>query len=122
MGSFSEIVKYFSACYRPVTDLCRSGSVAPVDTAARAGLADFDLAGELERVVAVFERFMPWYRKQYATRECSIPKAVALNLKWNNTCSTRHPREALYDAIVDLLRDRASLSHERFYELQRRFA
>ena len=85
-------------------------------------LESFDVPAEFERVVSVYEKFLPWYRNQYTARECSIPKALALNLKWSQRLSTRHPRVMLYDAIIDLLRDRSAMSHERFYELQRRFA
>lgn len=85
-------------------------------------LIDYDLAQQLQKTIDVFVHFLPWYRKQYAIRECSIPKAMALNLKWNKKLSTRHPRELLYDALGDLLQDKSTLSHERFYELQKRFS
>jgi len=85
-------------------------------------LVDYDLEQQLRKTIDVFIHFLPWYRKQYTIYECSIPKAIALNLKWNKTLSTRHPRELLYDALSDLLQDKPSLSHERFYELQQRFS
>lgn len=85
-------------------------------------LIDYDLAQQLQKTIDVFVHFLPWYRKQYAIRECSIPKAMALNLKWNKKLSTRHPRELLYDALGDLLQDKSTLSHEQFYELQKRFS
>jgi predicted nucleotidyltransferase len=85
-------------------------------------LVDYDLDRQLRQTLDVFSRFLPWYRTQYARRECSIPKALALNLKWNKCLSTRHPREKLYDALGDLLQDKSSMSHERFYELQKRFS
>ena len=85
-------------------------------------LHDYDIEQEFSRAINIYLRFMPWYRSQCSNRECSIPKAVALNLKWNKNVNTRHPREALYEAIVDLLQDKKSMSHERFYTLQRRFS
>jgi len=85
-------------------------------------LQALDIEEQVKKTIDVFCRFLPWYRKQYELRECSIPKALTLNLKWNKKLSTRHPREALYDALEDLLQDRSSLSHEDFYELQRRFS
>ncbi len=85
-------------------------------------LQELDIDAQVKKTIEVFCRFLPWYRKQYDLRECSIAKAVALNLKWNRRLSTRHPREALYDALIDLLQDQSALSHERFYELQRRFS
>ncbi|MDF7823245.1 hypothetical protein P4B35_04420 [Pontiellaceae bacterium B12227] len=85
-------------------------------------LAEYNLEKQLAKTINVFINFLPWYRKQYAIRECSIPKALALNLKWNKCISTHHPRVVLYDALTDLLQDQSVLSHERFYELQRRFS
>ncbi|MDF7798009.1 hypothetical protein P4C99_00940 [Pontiellaceae bacterium B1224] len=85
-------------------------------------LADYDLDRQLQQTLDVFIRFLPWYRTQYAIRECSILKAIALNLKWNKCLSIRHPREELYDALADLLQDQSSMSHEHFYALQKRFS
>jgi hypothetical protein len=85
-------------------------------------LVDYDLDHQLKQTLSVFIHFLPWYRTQYAIRECSILKALALNLKWNKCISTRHPREELYDALANLLQDQSSMSHEHFYELQRRFS
>ncbi|MBT8045634.1 MAG: hypothetical protein KJN67_00580 [Pontiella sp.] len=85
-------------------------------------LESFDIAAELKQVTEVFLHFLPWYRSQYTTRECSPLKAVALNLKWNKRFNMQHPRIRLYDTIVDLLQDQSAMSHERFYELQRRFS
>lgn len=85
-------------------------------------LEEYDLEQQLRKIIEVFIQFLPWYRNQYALRECSFPKAIALNLKWNKCFSIQHPRELLYDALGDLLQDHSSMSHERFYELQRRFS
>ncbi|VGO16952.1 hypothetical protein PDESU_05545 [Pontiella desulfatans] len=85
-------------------------------------LDEYGIESEFSGVCEQFLRFMPWYRHQYSRRECSIPKAVALNLKWNRRLCTQHPRVQLYDAIIELLQDKAAMSHQRFYELQRRFS
>ncbi|MEN7972898.1 MAG: hypothetical protein ABFR47_03590 [Verrucomicrobiota bacterium] len=85
-------------------------------------LENFDFPAEFTAVRDVFLRFLPWYRSQYSARECPPLKAVALNLKWNNRLDSRHPREHLYDAIIDLLQSNPGMSAERFYELQRRFS
>ncbi|QBG48750.1 hypothetical protein EGM51_15580 [Verrucomicrobia bacterium S94] len=85
-------------------------------------LQALDIEEQTRKTIDVFCRFLPWYRKQYDMRECSIPKAIALNAVWNKRFSTRHPREALYDALGELLQDKSDMSHERFYELQRRFS
>ncbi|MEI6890816.1 MAG: hypothetical protein V5783_01475 [Pontiella sp.] len=77
---------------------------------------------QLAKTIEVFRRFLPWYQMQYKRRECSIPKALVLNLKWNKCINTHHPREAIYHALGDLLHDQSSMSHERFYQLQRRFS
>jgi len=65
----------------------------------------FDIEAEFQTVRDVFLRFFPWYRAQYSGREGSPLKAIALNLKWGKRFSTKHPRERLYDAIMDLLKD-----------------
>jgi hypothetical protein len=85
-------------------------------------LEPFDLPEELDRIRGVFLQFLPWYRQQYTTRECSIPKAFALNLRWTGTFCTRHPRERLYDTLIELLQDGTPLAVERFLELRRRFS
>ena len=85
-------------------------------------LQALELEEQVRKTIDVFCRFLPWYRKQYDLRECSVLKAVALNAKWNRCLSTRHPRVALYDALEELLQDRSAMSHEHFYELQRRFS
>ena len=90
------------------------GDYQPLDT--------FDITKEFDRVREVFLRFFPWYRAQYTARECTVPKAIALNLKWNKCLCTAHPRQHLYDAILELLDDHSSYSPTRFYALQRRFS
>lgn len=85
-------------------------------------LAEFDIAAEYRRTVDRYLEFLPWYRSRYAARECSAGKAILLNLGWLHRPGWHHPRVALYDAIVELLRDRSAMSHETFYRLQRRFA
>ncbi|MDZ8118700.1 hypothetical protein [Pontiella agarivorans] len=85
-------------------------------------LQTLDIEEQVKKTIDVFCRFLPWYRRQYDMRECSIPKAIALNAVWNKRFSMRHPREALYDALTELLQDQSTMSHERFYELQRRFS
>ncbi len=85
-------------------------------------LQELNIEEQVKKTNEVFCRFLHWYRRQYDLRECSVPKALALNLKWNRRLSTRHPREALYTALGELLQDQSEMSHERFYELQRRFS
>jgi len=85
-------------------------------------LENVDIKQEFNRIVSIYIDYMSWFLDQCPGRECSIPKAVALNLKWNKTFSTRHPRARLYRAIIELLQDRSALSHEQFYALQRRFS
>lgn len=85
-------------------------------------LEDYDIPKEFKKVTDVYLRFLPWYRTLYSKRECPALKALALNLKWMNAFSINHPRVQLYDAIIELLQDQSAMSHERFYELQRRFA
>jgi len=85
-------------------------------------LNDFDVLVEFEVVRDVFLRFLPWYRTHCSGHECSLLKAIVLNLKWNRRFGTAHPRERLYEAIMNLLQDKPGMSAERFYELQRRFS
>lgn len=85
-------------------------------------LDNFDIPAEFEAVRDLFLQFLPWYRAQYSAQECSIPKGLALNLKWNRCLDTRHPREGLYDAIHDLLQGNSDYPVEKFYQLQRRFS
>ena len=85
-------------------------------------LEDYDIAAEFRKTTEIYLRFLPWYRSHCTNRECSALKALALNLRWFKRISTRHPRTRLYDAITELLQDRSRMSHERFYELQRRFS
>ena len=85
-------------------------------------LDDFDVTAEFEVVREIFLRFLPWYRAQYRARECSLPKAIVLNLKWNRCFDTQHPREQLYDAILGLLQGGSDYPTGKFYTLQRRFS
>ena len=82
----------------------------------------------------VFLRLFPWYRQQYSGMECSVFKAMLLNLKWNHWPYVEHPRVRLYDALTELLKNQPdmiqlgqilSCNHEfeeRFYKLQARFS
>ncbi len=97
-------------------------------------LVDFDLVNEFKTTREVFLRFFPWYRAQVAGRECSMLKAIALNLRWNGCPLLSHPRLRMYDALQELLTDEPDqillgqilFCHdhfvEKFYELQRRFS
>jgi hypothetical protein len=85
-------------------------------------LDDFDEVAEFEAVRDIFLRFLPWYRAQYSARECSVSKAIALNLKWNGCFAMQHPRVRLYDAIHGLLQGDSDYPVEKFYALQRRFS
>ena len=85
-------------------------------------LKSFDIEQALDEVSAVFLRFMPWYRARYTEREGTALKNLLLNLKWNRRISMTHPREQLYDAVTDLLRNESAMPVERFYQLQRRFS
>ncbi len=97
-------------------------------------LETYDIAAEFNRVREVFLLFLSWYRKQYSMNECSVAKAIALNLHVNGRPLPRHPRRYLYDALPLLLAEETDLyklKHtlfctdrfvERFYALQRRFS
>lgn len=97
-------------------------------------LNHLDVAVEFKATCEVFLRFFPWYRAQVSGRECSIPKAIALNLRWNGCPLLSHPRRRMYDALQELLTDdpdKILLSQilfcqdcfpEAFYKLQRRFS
>ncbi len=97
-------------------------------------LVDFDWVNEFKATRDVFLRFFPWYRAQVAGRECSMLKAIALNLRWNGCPLLAHPRLRMYDALQELLTDEPDqillgqilFCHdhfvEKFYELQRRFS
>lgn len=99
-----------------------------------ARLANTDITEAFQRVRAVFIEFFVWYRKQYSTRECSIIRAMLLNLKWNRWPYFAHPRKRLYEALPELLRDHPDKMvlgqilccsrnvEERFYKLQARFS
>lgn len=83
---------------------------------------DFDVAKEYQITRGVFMHFMPWHRTLTSGREGSALKNLEKNLTWNRRLCRVHPREQLYDALVDLLQDKPSVALERFYKLQRRFS
>lgn len=97
-------------------------------------LEKYDIKVEFNRVREAFLMFLPWYREQYSTNECSLAKAIVLNLQWNGRPLPQHPRQYLYDALPLLLAEQPDiykLKHtlfcndrflERFYALQRRFS
>ena len=97
-------------------------------------LAGTDIEAEFQRVRAVFLDFFAWYRKQYSVRECSVLKAMLLNLKWNRWPYFTHPRKRLYEALPELLKDDPDKIvlgqilccsrnvEDRFYKLQARFS
>lgn len=99
-----------------------------------ARLADTDLENAFQGARTVFLDFFVWYRKQYSARECSILKAMLLNLKWNRWPYLAHPRQRLYEALPELLRDHPDKIvlgqilccsrniEDRFYKLQARFS
>lgn len=97
-------------------------AVALKEWADYAPFSDVNLVLEFERVKRLYLSFFAWYQEQYSLRECSIPKAIALNLIWNKSVCTHHPRIKLYHSICELLRDDSSQSLNRFYQLQRRFS
>ncbi len=96
--------------------------------------ADTDIPLAFRRVREAFLEFFTWYRKHYSARECSIPKAMLLNLKWNRWPYPSHPRQRLYEALPELLKDppdKIALGQtlgcnrnfeDRFYKLQSRFS
>jgi hypothetical protein len=97
-------------------------------------LAETDIEEAFLRVRSVFTDFFAWYRKHYAVRECSMAKAILLNLKWNRWPYLAHPRRRLYEALPELLSDtpdKITLGQllccsreieKRFYTLQARFS
>jgi hypothetical protein len=99
-----------------------------------ARLADTDICEAFLRVRAVFLDFFTWYRKQSPALECSIFKAMLLNLKWNRWPYLSHPRRRLYEALPELLSDHPDKMivgqilccsrnvETRFYKLQARFS
>jgi len=97
-------------------------------------LENYPVESEFNRICGMMLNFLPWYRAQYTTRECSIFKAMALNLHYNGRPLPRHPRLYLYDALPLLLAEKPATRRlketlfcnerfvDRFYALQRRFA
>jgi len=95
---------------------------------------DADLAESFCAVRDLFREFFPWYRAHHAGPECSMIKALLLNLKWNARPLPQHPRTYLYDALQELLKDEPSEYRlremmftrdnftERFYAMQQRFS
>lgn len=93
-----------------------------------------DIRASYLEVRDVFREFFPWYRTHHAGPECSIIKALLLNLKWNGRPLPQHPRTYLYDALQELLKDDPNefrlremmfcrdLFVERFYAMRERFA
>jgi hypothetical protein len=105
---------YVITGYLRAIDLKEWGDFRPLER--------YDIEAEYRIVTEVFLRFIPWYRAQYSAREGAILKNLVLNLLWYLKISTAHPREPLYDAVMDLLRDRSAMPLPRFHELQRRFS
>jgi hypothetical protein len=102
------------SCYLKAIEMKEWGDVRNME--------NFNVAAEFEHVRAVFLRFMPWYRARSSQKEGSAFKNLAANLKWNGRLSTAHPREELYDAIINLLQGSPGMNPEDFYRLQRRFS
>lgn len=85
--------------------------------------SSFNIAEEFNTVLAVYLHYMPWYRARCADPDQAGLKNLMLNLQWNRTFSTAHPREKLYDAVIALLQqDESVLSLNRFYTLWQRFS
>ncbi|HSR88267.1 MAG TPA: hypothetical protein VLL07_04885 [Pontiella sp.] len=99
-----------------------------------ARLAGTDIDEAFFRARTVFTGFFEWYRKHFAARECSLSKAMLLNLKWNRWPYLAHPRQRLYEALPELLKDQPDKIvlgqilccsrdiESRFYKLQARFS
>lgn len=98
-------------------------------------LESINLNQEFKQVRNVFLEVFHWYRKHHHhARECSIVKAVLLNLRWNRRPSFAHPRRRLYEALPELLKDEPDKTalgptlccrrdlEERFRKLQARFS
>jgi hypothetical protein len=113
--------------YRAAIDLRNRGDY-------HARLADTDIEAAFQRVRAVFLDVFAWYREHYSARECTLFKAMLLNLKWNRWPYFVHPRQRLYEALPELLKDHPDKIvlgqvlccsrnvEERFYKLQARFS
>ncbi len=97
-------------------------------------LNGFDMADAYQQVQTAYLDFFAWYRKLHEERECSLLKAMLLNLRWNGRPLLHHPRQYLYMAIQELLKDAPNEFRlremlfsrdgfiERFYALQKRFS
>jgi hypothetical protein len=105
---------YIVEGYRRAIDLKNWGDFGSMDR--------FDAAAEVEILRKAYLAFMPWYRSQYSEGEGTRLKNTLLNLKWNRRLSVHHPRENLYDLIMELLGDGDPSATDQFYRLQRRFA
>jgi hypothetical protein len=85
-------------------------------------LEPFNIAHEFLQTRKLFLRFMAWYREQYTVHEGRTVKNMLLNLRWNGNLETDHPRENLYNLLVELLQDNTAHPTDRFYAMQRRFS
>lgn len=85
--------------------------------------SSFNMAEEFETVREVYLNYMPWYRARCIDCGSSALKNIVLNLKWNRSLKTAHPRERLYDAVIALLQgDDSVMKKELFYKVWRRFS
>lgn len=94
--------------YCPDRDFIVNGYLKAIELKAWAdfqAFTDYDVAREYQTVRDVFLRFFRWCRAQHTGRECPITKAVLLNLKWGGKFRTTHPRERLYTALAELLKE-----------------
>jgi len=99
-----------------------------------ARLPGTDIAAEFQFVCSLYLSFFHWYQALHTGRECSMIKAMLLNLKWNGRPLLHHPRKYLYSAIQELLKEEPgefrlremlfcrSNFVERFYAMQKRFS
>ena len=95
---------------------------------------DSDIAAAFRDARDLFLDFLPWYRKRFCSKECSASQAMLLNLAWFRWPYLAHPRERLYDALLELLQDDPDYIllgqilacsrdfEQRFYSLQARFS
>jgi len=99
-----------------------------------ARLPGTDIEADFQLVNTVYLRFFQWYQAHHTGRECSMIKAMLLNLKWNGRPLLHHPRKYLYAAIQELLKDEPAEFRlremlfcrgnfiARFYVMQKRFS